>query len=131
MDYKASMPCENNVDDIITLSYFKAYLGGLDIISNVESKIKKTGCFEVHDQFLTELGSQLLANAFYHYLEDKLDSISVTDRSSAEDLILNFLLEYKIHYLYDPDNCGDDSHFDDLAKYCSDLCSRTVLSLGK
>ena len=45
MDYKASMRDEDNVDDVLTLSWFKAWLG-LKSITNQESKIKKPGNFE-------------------------------------------------------------------------------------
>ena len=45
MDYKASMRDEDNVDDVSTLSWFKAWLG-LKSITNQESKIKKPGNFE-------------------------------------------------------------------------------------
>ena len=41
MDYKADMPDENNVDDRGTMSWVKAWLGNLDMISKKESKIKK------------------------------------------------------------------------------------------
>ena len=77
MDYKACMPSENNVDDILTKSYFKAYLGGYDKITNCESKIKKPGLFEIHDQFEMELGMQFLTNAFEHFFEENLDSICI------------------------------------------------------
>ena len=40
MDYKAAMRDENNVDDPLTMSHFKALLG-LKNITNQESKIKK------------------------------------------------------------------------------------------
>ena len=48
-DYKACMPDEQNIDDVLSLSYFKAWLG-LDNITNVDSKIKKDGNYEPHDQ---------------------------------------------------------------------------------
>lgn len=49
VDYKACMTDEDNIDDKITLSWFKAWLG-LDNITNVDSKIKKDGNYEIHDQ---------------------------------------------------------------------------------
>ena len=124
------MKNEDNIDDKITLSHFKALLGGLDIISNQESKIKKNGCFELHDQFINELGTQYLMNSFENYIKNNSDSFNVTDSDSAIGLILDFLDKNEIRYFYDPtvDNEENDK-FDDLLSYCKDLCGRTVLSL--
>ena len=130
MDYKALMKNEDNIDDVLTLSWFKGWLGGLDIISNQESKIKKTGCYEIHDQFISELGVQYLVNAFQNYLKNNIDSLEVTDTDSAKKLILDFLDTNEIRYFFDP-NINDDENdtFDDLLTYCKNLCGRTVLSL--
>ena len=43
--------------------------------------------------------------------------------------MLRFLKSYNIQFYFDPRNSEDKDHFDDLSKYCTDLCSRTVLSL--
>ena len=130
MDYGALMKNENNIDDKLTLSWFKGWLGGLDNISNQEDKIKKTGRFELHDQFINELGIQYLVNAFKNYIENKSDSFSVTDSDKAETLILNFLDECEIRYFFDPAGTVEEADkFDDLLTYCKDLCGRTVLSL--
>ena len=51
MDFKACMINDRNVDDPLTLSYFKALLGGLDSITNQESKMKKPGSFEGRFQY--------------------------------------------------------------------------------
>ena len=129
MDYKACMVSETNVDDPVTLSWFKAYLGGLDTITNQESKIKKPGAFEVHDQFITELGIQFLTNAFEHFLDEKASQIKVDDPVEAEKLILDFLRENGIVFYYDPETSEETEIFDDLLSYSRDLCSRTVLSV--
>ena len=50
MDYSACMQNDDNIDDTLSISWFKSWLGGLDIISNKESKIKKTGNYEIHQQ---------------------------------------------------------------------------------
>ena len=130
MDYKALMENEDNIDDVLTLSWFKGWLGGLDIISNQESKIKKTGCYEIHDQFINELGIQFLVNAFQNFLKNNNDSFNVTDSDSAKKLILNFLDTNEIRYYFDPSiNDNEDDTFDDFLTYCKNLCGRTVLSL--
>jgi hypothetical protein len=105
MDYGACMKNEDNIDDVLTLAWFKGWLGGMDKISNSESNIKKSGNYEFHDQYITELGIQYLVSEFKTFMENKSD-ISVTNSSEAEKLI-----------------------FDDLLSYCKDLSSRTIFSL--
>ena len=131
MDFKACMISETNVEDILTLSWFKAYLGGFDSITNQESKIKKPGSYEVHDQFITELGLQFLTNAFENFLEKNSSNIKVENCEEAEKLILDFLEDNGVVFLFDPASSKEKDIFDDLLSYSRDLCSRTVLSLGK
>ena len=128
MDYKASMADDDNVDDVLSLSWFKAWLGLKDI-TNQESKIKKPGNFEFHDQFITELGLQFLANAFTNYLEANEDIPEITTTAEAEQFILSFLEHSGVKFFFDPDNCEEQDKFNDLLSYCRDLCSRTVLSI--
>ena len=134
MDYKACMISDGsgdmvNVDDILTLSWFKAYLGGLDTITNQESKIKKPGSFELHDQYITELGLQFLTNAFENFLEMKGDTLKVDNELEAQEFILDFLQQNGIALYFDPENCDEKDKFDDLMSYCRDLSSRAVLSI--
>ena len=129
MDYGACMPDENSIADPLTLAWFKAWLGGMDRISNLESKIKKSGSFEIHDQYITELGVQFLVNAFQNYMEQNSDSLHITTKAEAENMILDFLDKSDIKYIYDIKDAEERVKFDDLLSYCRDLCSRTVLSL--
>ena len=118
------MKNEDNIDDQLTLSWFKGWLGGLDIISNQESKIKKMGNYELHDQFINELGIQFLSSAFNNYLEKYSDSISVTNSDEAQNLILDFLSKNEIRFFQDPNGEMEESDkFDDLLTYAKDLCS--------
>ena len=129
MDYGACMKDEDNIDDKLTLSWFKGWLS-MDIISNKESKIKKSGNFEVHDQFINELGIQFLSNAFKNFLENNSDTFRVTNSDEAQNLILDFLDNNEIRFFYAPNtNVEEKDKFDDLLSYCKDLCGRTVLSL--
>ena len=128
MDYKACMVDEDNVDDILTLAWFKSWLN-LKNITNQESKIKKPGIFEVHDQYITELGLQFLVNAFENFLEANADTLEVTSETDAVQLILDFLEESGIKYYFDPESSEEKDKYDDLLSYCRDLCSRTVLSI--
>ena len=129
MDYKACMPDEDSSADKITMGWFKAWLGGLDKISNKESKIKSSGNFEVHDQYITEIGVQFLVNAFQNYIKNNSETLQVTTKAEAENLIIDFLDQSDIKYVYDIANAGEKEKFDDLLSYCRDLASRTVLSL--
>ena len=89
----------------------------------------KPGNFEIHDQFIMELGLQFLSNAFEHFLETTGDTLDVQNEADAEELILDFLAKYEIKFFYEPDNCEEKDKFDDLLSYAKDLCSRTVLSV--
>ena len=127
MDYGACMKDENNITDELSLSWFKAWLGGMDKISNSESNIKKH--FEIQDQYITELGVQFLTNAFQNYIGENGGEINVNTKKEAQDLILDFLDKSDIKYVFEFSNASETSKFDDLLSYCRDLCSRTVLSL--
>ena len=129
MDYRACMPDENSIVDKLTLAWFKAWLGGFDKISNSESKIKKSGDFELPSQFITELGVQFLVNAFQNYIDQHSDSLHITTKVDAENLILDFLDVSDIKYVFDIDNAEEKLKFDDLLSYCRDLCSRSVMNL--
>ena len=62
-DIASGMPLEVNVDDELSLGYFKTYLG-LDQISNKPENIRRCGEFEKHDQFCMEVGKAILKHAF-------------------------------------------------------------------
>jgi hypothetical protein len=122
------MKDEDNIDEILTLGWFKAWLG-LKNITNQESKIKKPGSYEPHDQYITELGMQFMVNAFENFLATSNATIEITTEAQAEQLILNFLQQNEINFYYDPGHSEEKDKFDDLLSYCRDLCSRTVLSV--
>ena len=89
MDYGACMQDEDNITDQLTLNWFKAWLGGMDKISNSESNIKKN--FEIQDQYITEVGVQFLTNAFHNYIGENGVDINVNTKKEAQELILDFL----------------------------------------
>ena len=128
MDYGACMRDEDNIDDPLSLSHLKGWLG-FDIITNKDSKIKQSGNFEVHDQFINEIGMQFLTNAFENFLDANSEVINVVDSNGAQKLILDFLDQNEIRFLFDPDTSEELDKFDDLLTYCKDLAGRTVLSL--
>ena len=129
MDYGACMKNEDNIDDRLTLSWFKGWLGGMDKISSTDSKIKKSSAYELHDQYITELGIQYLVSAFQTFMENNSETISVTNSCEAQKLVLDFLDESDIKYVLDLENPGEKNKFDDLLSYCRDLSSRTIFSL--
>ena len=100
-DYGECMRNENNIDDLLTLAWFKSW-HGLGSITNNASKIKKPGNFEYHDQYVTEVGVQYLANAFTNHLEMKGDHINVNNTAEAQEMILEFLKENQIKFYFDP-----------------------------
>jgi hypothetical protein len=100
-DYGECMRNENNIDDVLTLAWFKGWFG-LTTITNNASKIKQPGQFEPHDQYVTEVGVQLLANAFSNHLQTKGYQINVSSAAEAQKMVLEFLKENEIKFYFDP-----------------------------
>ena len=126
-DLECGMPTEVNVDDELSLGYFRTYLG-LNQITNKADNIKRCGEFEKHDQFLLEVGKEILIDAFKTFLRDNTASI-VKTTAGAISLILRFLSESDIKYFYDPENFDEKVKFDDVLSACRDTAGRTFLAL--
>ena len=54
-DYKACMKTDLNIDDVLSLGWFKGTLG-MNSITNDASVMRKDGNFELHDQFISSIG---------------------------------------------------------------------------
>ena len=126
-DISAGMKSEVNVDDILSLSYFKTVLG-LHHISNNPSIIKKDGNFEYHNQFCDEVGKELLVEAFKTYIEEHEPPVAKNE-DSAVMFLLDFLEVMDIKYYYDPDNYEEERVHDDMMSSCKDNAGRTLVSL--
>ena len=118
-----------NIDDVLSVGWFKCWLNMN--ISNKAETIKRCGNFELHDQFITECGFQLLVNAFENYLLEKPAALNINDSTSAKELVLDFLSDSGIQLFLDLENSEENEteQFDDLLVYSKDLCTRTVLSM--
>ena len=116
-----------NVDDELCLGYLRTSLG-LQQITNKAESIKRCGQFEKHDQFLLEVGQQILINAFQSYLEQNDGHIDET-AEGAHKLILDFLHVMDIKFYYDPKDYEERKRFDDVLSNCRDLAGRTLMSL--
>ena len=127
MDLKGGMQNLVNVDDELSLGWFRTMLG-LNNISNKEDNIKRCGNFEFHDQFCIEVGSALLVNAFKSFLTS-LPSSPTKTLKAAKKIILDFLEIYDIKYVYDSSDYNEKDYFDDCLSACKDNAGRTVLSL--
>ena len=123
MDYKALMKFD--VNDVLSLGWFKGFLT-MNSISNDGSKIKKSGSYELHDQYEKEIGRQLLLNAFRNFSIKNPDVVRTSNPTEAKMMILKFLDDSDIKYFYDKENADEKYKFDDLLSMCRDLCSRTV-----
>ena len=127
MDLECGMPTEVNIEDDISLGYFRTTLG-LNRITNKAENIKRVGEFERHDNFLLEIGKEILINAFETFMETFKNPI-VKTKEGARNLILKFLKETDIKYYYDPENFDETDHFDDVLSACKNNASRSVMSL--
>jgi hypothetical protein len=126
-DIECCMKTEVNIDDELSLGYFRTCLG-LNRISNKAETIKRCGEFERHDQFVLEVGQEILISAFKTFIEDKNMPVN-KNIEDAQNLILRFLDESDIKYFYDNNNFDEKLVFDDCLSSCRDIAGRTVLSL--
>jgi hypothetical protein len=121
------MQSEVNIEDELSLGYFRTTLG-LNNVSNNADTIKKCGEFERHDQFVLEVGKEILINGFKTFMENKIVPANKSFEE-AKILILGFLEEFDIKYFYDEKNYNQKNFFDDALSSCRDIAGRTVLSL--
>ena len=126
-DIQAGIKCEVNVEDTLSLGYFKTTLG-LHHITNKADAIKKDGNFEYHAQFIEDIGTELLVEAFKHFVEKNDVHINETE-DGAVKLLLEFLKNLDIKYYYDPDNYEEVSPYDDMMSSCKDNAGRALISL--
>ena len=132
-DVKAGMKSEVNVEDIISLGYFKTTLG-LHHITNNPDVIKKDGNYECHSQFCDDIGSELLIEAFKTFVENESfkeiyeDPIEKTEET-AVTLLLDFLKTMDIKYYYDPESFEEKNVHDDMMSSAKDNAARTLISL--
>jgi hypothetical protein len=127
MDLECGMQTVVNIEDELSLGYFRTVLG-LNKITNKADTIKRCGEFERHDQFLLEIGKEILIDAFKTFLSTNEDPVIKT-ADGAKSLILRFLSDSDIKYFYDKENYDEKHKFDDVLSNCRDLAGRTVLSL--
>ena len=126
-DIQAGIKSEVNIEDSLSLGYFKTTLG-LHHITNKADAIKKDGNFEYHAQFIEDIGTELLVEAFKHYVENYDVSI-VESNDGAVKLLLGFLKNLDIKYYYDPDNYEEANPYDDMMSSCKDNAGRALISL--
>ena len=126
-DIECGMPVAVNVEDELSLGFFRTILG-LNKISNDAENIKRCGEFEKHDQFLLEIGKEMLIEAFKCFI-DKYKEPMIKTSNGAVELVLKFLSVSDIKYFWDPDNCNEKEKFDDILSSCKDTAGRTVLAL--
>ena len=126
-DVVAGMKSEVNVEDTLSLGYFKTTLG-LHHITNNPDIIKKDGNFEHHSQFCEDIGSELLIEAFKTFV-DKAEAPIEKTQDAAVKFILDFLNTMDIKYYYDPENCEEKKVNDDMMSSCKDNASRSLISL--
>ena len=127
-DIQAGMKSEVNVEDTLSLGYFKTILG-LHHITNNPDVIKKDGNYEHHAQFCDDIGKELLIEAFKTFVDDLEEDLTDKTEHSAVELILKFLKTMDIKFYYDHENFEETKKHDDMMSSCKDNASRTLLSL--
>ena len=126
-DINNGVPSEVNVDDDLSLGYFRTILG-LNNITNKADTIKRSGEFERHDQFCLEIGKEILINAFKSFLKSFPEPFAKS-AEGAKQLLLKFLDKADIKHYYDLENYNEKEFFDDALSACRSNASRTLMSL--
>ena len=126
-DIGAGMKQEVNVDDTLSLGFFKTIMG-LSHISNQPDFIKKDGNFEAHSQFCEDIGKEMLIEAFKTYIKNP-DCPIVKSETGSVNFMLGFLKYMKIDFFFDPNKEEDEEVFDDMEEACRDMASRTLISM--
>ena len=131
-DLKAAMPDARNVGDIGSLSNVSSIIGTSSWLSNNKKKIVKTGNYEKHDQHLIAWQSELLCNAFHHFLKSEYGTLAaVKDFTSTLTLACRFLNFTGVSWSWDPD--FQDTRSDvtcQLYNYSRDQLSRLIIHLA-
>ena len=125
LDLENGMPLDTNVDDLLSLGYFRTTLN-LNFITHKSDVIKRE--FEKHDQFCLAVGKAVLVNAFKSFIM-KFPEFVIRGAEGTKKLILKFLDETDIKYFYDIDNYDEKKPFDDALSACRSYAGRTVMSL--
>ena len=118
---------EVNVDDTLSLGFFKTFLG-LTHISNQPDIIKKDGNYEAHAQFCEDVGKELLIEAFKTFVKNQSCQVVRTEKG-AVDFILDFLDTSDIKYFYNPAKHEESAVFDDMLTSSRDIAGRCVVSM--
>ena len=126
-DYGFTMATDINADDHGSLGWFNGFLTMKNITSN-PSTIKKSGMFELHDQFYMNVGTQFLLNGFQTFVEESDVNVSSHSFEVCEKLVFGFIEHFGIKLFIDLE-CDAKEGFDDLMNYARDVCGRTILSL--
>ena len=116
-----------NIEDELSLGFFRTTLG-LNLITNNPDTIKRCGEFERHDQFMLEVGKEMLINAFKTFMETNFCPVN-KNIEETQSLILRFLDHFDIKYFYDKENFDEKVFFDDCLSSCRDIAGRATLSL--
>ena len=126
-DITAGMKTEVNVEDSLSLGFFKTTLG-LNHISNNPDIIKRAGNFEYHIQFCEDVGTELLIEAFKTFMEEQNPAFEKSEEGAVK-LLLEFLRSSDLKYYYDPDSYEELHVHDDMMSACKDNASRALMSL--
>ena len=126
-DVVAGIKSDVNVEDLLSMGYFKTTLG-FHHITNSPDAIKRDGNFEYHSQFCEDIGVELLVEAFKEFTAKHEVDTEKTEEGAVQ-LILEFLKKTDIKYFYDPLNYEEASVHDDMMTSCKDNLARAVISL--
>lgn len=128
--FKSLMPTETSVNPG-TLGSFASILMRSHRISNKESKIKKSGNFEEHSNFMLACGSAILVEALERYncelnVEGKTFPKTL---AGAQHLLREFLTNSNIQLWWDP-AVKEPIYYDDAEEYAVNTATRTIILMA-
>ena len=127
---KALMPTMTSANPG-TLGSFASLLMRSHRISNDEAKIKKSGNFEEHSNFLVTCGSTIVVEALERYkcqLDQEGKKLEET-AAGAQQFFRQFLAAAKIQLWWDP-RAQEYDYYDDAEEYAVSASIRTILLMS-
>jgi hypothetical protein len=125
--FRAVMPTETS-ENCGTFGSLASILMRSHRISNKEAKIKKSGNFEEHSNFMIKVGSTLLEEALEHYYAKLAAEEVVMEQTAAgaRSFFDGFLTDFKIQLWWDLE-AGNLDFYDNAEEYAVSAATRALV----